>query len=237
VFLEKKEGRYITATGKFVSYLRVSTKKQGKSGLGLEAQREAIKNYLDGGRWSLLKEYVEIESGKDDDRPKLKEAISECQRRRATLIVAKLDRLSRSVSFTSSLMESGVEFVCCDFPHANRLTVHILSAVAEYERELIAKRVKESLAAAKRKGIRLGNPTNLTAAAREKGSPAGVRVRRMKARENALRFKPMIDSLIAKGMSLNAIAGKLTEEGELTPRGKTTWSAMTVKNILKYAGV
>lgn len=139
--------------GKFIGYLRVSTTKQGDSGLGIKAQRKAMTDYLNRGNWNLLKEYVEIESGKrNDNRPKLNEALAACQRTEATLLIAKLDRLSRNVSFISSLMDSGLEFVACDFPHANRLTVHILAAVAEREREMISKRTKEALQAAKARG-------------------------------------------------------------------------------------
>ena len=121
------------AYGKFVSYLRVSTARQGISGLGLEAQREAVASYLNGGRWSLVQEVVEVESGKRNDRPAIAEALRLCRLHRATLIIAKLDRLARNVHFISSLMEFGVEFIAADFPQANRLTVHILAAVAEHE--------------------------------------------------------------------------------------------------------
>jgi DNA invertase Pin-like site-specific DNA recombinase len=128
------------ANGKFVSYLRVSTARQGASGLGLEAQREAVSRYLNGGSWSLVQEVVEIESGKRNDRPAIAEALSLCCLHRATLIIAKLDRLARNVHFISSLMEAGVDFIACDFPQANRLTVHILAAVAEHEALMISAR-------------------------------------------------------------------------------------------------
>src|SRR6266851_986624 len=146
------------ANGKFVSYLRVSTARQGISGLGLEAQREAVARYLNGGSWALVQEVVEVESGKRNDRPAIAEALRLCRLHRATLIIAKLDRLARNVHFISSLMESGVEFIAVDFPQANRLTVHILAAVAEHERELISQRTKAALAAAKARGVKLGNP-------------------------------------------------------------------------------
>ena len=118
------------AQGKFVSYLRVSTDRQGRSGHGLEAQRKAVEDYLNGGHWRLAAEVVEIESGKRNDRPKLAEALRLCRLHGAVLIIAKLDRLARNVAFISNLMESGVEFTAVDFPQANRLTVHILAAVA-----------------------------------------------------------------------------------------------------------
>src|SRR5271163_4507783 len=142
--------------GKFISYLRVSTARQGISGLGLEAQREAVLNYLNGGRWTLVQEVVEVESGKRNDRPALAEALRLCRKHRATLIIAKLDRLARNVHFISALMESGVEFVAVDMPEANRFVVHIMAAVAEQEAEALSKRTKAALAAAKARGTQLG---------------------------------------------------------------------------------
>src|SRR5215831_3729851 len=144
--------------GKFVAYFRVSTDKQGRSGLGLEAQREAVLNYLDGGRWSLVQEFVEIESGKQNDRPQLAMALAACKKHKAKLVIAKLDRLSRNLAFIAALMDSGVEFIAVDNPHANKLTVHILAAVAQHEREMTAQRTKDALQAAKARGKRLGNP-------------------------------------------------------------------------------
>src|SRR5436189_2530891 len=140
--------------GKFIAYFRVSTDKQGRSGLGLEAQREAVLAYLNGGRWSLVEEFVEVESGKRNDRPQLTAALAACKKHRAKLVIAKLDRLSRNLAFIATLMDSGVEFVAVDNPHANKLTVHILAAVAQHEREMIAQRTKDALQA---RGQRLGN--------------------------------------------------------------------------------
>ena len=137
--------------GKFVAYFRVSTDRQGKSGLGLDAQREAVMSYLNGGRWTLVAEFTEVESGKHADRPQLAAAITVCKRQKAKLVIAKLDRLSRNLAFIATLMESGVEFVAVDNPHMNKLTVHILAAVAEHEREMISERTKAALAAAKRR--------------------------------------------------------------------------------------
>src|SRR3954451_16215958 len=121
------------ASGKWVAYYRVSTQKQGASGLGLDAQREAVGRYLDGGNWQLAAEFTEVDSGKRNDRPDLAKALATCRRIGATLVIAKLDRLARNVAFVSNLMESGVEFTAVDFPTANRLTIHILAAVAEHE--------------------------------------------------------------------------------------------------------
>lgn len=144
------------AEGKHIAYYRVSTDKQGESGLGLEAQRKAVTDYLDGGDWELVKEYVEIESGRRNDRPELAAALAACRKHRATLVIARLDRLTRNLHFVSGLMESGVDFVAVDNPHANKFMVHILAAVAEHERDLISQRTKAALAAAKARGVDLG---------------------------------------------------------------------------------
>ncbi len=147
------------AEGKFIAYYRVSTDKQGRSGLGLEAQQAAVERYLDGGTWELLADYTEVESGKRvTNRPELQAALQHCRREKATLVIAKLDRLGRNVSFIASMMDSKVDFVCCDNPHANRLMLHMLAAFAEHEREQISKRTKAALAAAKARGVQLGNP-------------------------------------------------------------------------------
>src|SRR3954453_15779645 len=169
------------ASGKWVAYYRVSTAKQGASGLGLEAQREAVTDYLNGGNWQLAAECVEVESGRRNDRPELAKALAACRRIGATLIIAKLDPLARNVAFVSNLMEAGVEFVAVDFPTANRLTIHILAAVAEHEREMISARTKAALAAAKARGTKLGNPNGLSIEARTKGSVLGVERRKSKA--------------------------------------------------------
>jgi DNA invertase Pin-like site-specific DNA recombinase len=144
--------------GKFVAYIRVGTDKQGRSGLGLEAQLKAVHDYLNGGTWSLVGEFTEIESGKRNERPELVKALAACKRNKAKLVIAKLDRLSRNLAFIATLMDSGVEFVAVDNPHANKLTIHILAAVAQHEREMIAQRTKDALQAAKARGVALSNP-------------------------------------------------------------------------------
>ena len=141
-----------------VAYYRVSTDRQGRSGLGLEAQQKAVMDFLNGGAWELVGEFVEVESGKKSDRPELTRAIDACRKHKARLVIAKLDRLSRNLAFVATLMDSGVEFVAVDNPHANKLTIHILAAVAEHEREAISERTKAALAAAKARGKRLGTP-------------------------------------------------------------------------------
>src|SRR3984957_8652452 len=167
--------------GKFVAYYRVSTAKQGASGLGLEAQQDSVRTYLNGGRWKMVDELTEIESGKRNDRPALARALALCRIHKATLIIAKLDRLARNVNFISNLMESGVEFTAVDFPQANRLTVHILAAVAEHEAAMISSRTKAALAAAKARGTRLGNPTSQIGSRAYEGAQASVAVRKAKA--------------------------------------------------------
>jgi DNA invertase Pin-like site-specific DNA recombinase len=206
------------ATGRFVAYLRVSTQRQGASGLGLEAQRKAIADYLNGGSWQLVGEHVEVESGKRDDRPELAKALATCRVHGATLIIAKLDRLARNVAFISNLMQAGVEFVAVDFPQANRLTVHILAAVAEHEREMISARTKAALAASKVRGVRLGNPANLRD--RPKGTARSAVVRQERAERRAADIRPMIEAIQAGGAtSLRAIAAELNRRGIPTPRG------------------
>jgi DNA invertase Pin-like site-specific DNA recombinase len=144
--------------GKFVSYLRVSTDKQGQTGYGIDAQRAAVASYLNGGDWQLLGEFVEVESGKRNDRPELDKALAAGRKHKAKLVIAKLDRLARNVALIANLMDGKVDFVCCDMPQANRLTIHVLAAVAEHEREMISDRTKAGLAAAKARGVKLGGP-------------------------------------------------------------------------------
>src|SRR6476469_7037084 len=171
--------------GKFVAYYRVSTRRQGASGLGVEAQQKAVRDYLNGGRWQLVEEIVEVESGKRDDRPQLAHALDLCRAWRATLIIAKLDRFARNVEFTARLMNSCIEFVAVDFPQANRLTIHILAAMAEHEREMISARTKAALAAAKARGTKLGNPNGLSVEARTRGTAVAVAKRKARAADLA----------------------------------------------------
>lgn len=220
--------------GRFISYLRVSTQKQGNSGLGIEAQQQAILQFLNGGNHELVKEYIEIESGKrSDNRPVLLEALAHCKRIGATLLIAKLDRLSRNVAFIASLMDSGAEFIAVDMPTANRLTVHILAAMAEHERSLISKRTKDALQAAKARGVKLGNPQGLPEGAQAKAVEAGTKSRVQKADSYSQAMWPIIQELLEKGMSYNSIAKEMMSRRELTPRGKVSWTPTTVSNIVK----
>lgn len=209
--------------GRFVAYYRVSTDRQGASGLGLDAQRAAVAAFISG-RGVLASEFTEVESGRRNDRPELHMAIAACQRQRATLVIAKLDRLARNVAFIANLMESGVEFVAVDMPQANRLTLHILAAVAEHEREMISQRTKAALAVAKARGTKLGNPNpNLPAA-------VAARTARMAKARGAV--APLIGRLRAQGMSLRAIAADLNERRILTVTG-CQWHASSVANVLR----
>lgn len=217
--------------GKFIAYYRVSTDRQGRSGLGLEAQREAVTGYLNGGDWQLLGEFVEVESGKrHDNRPQLAAALAECRKHKATLVIAKLDRLARNVAFIANLMEGNVEFVAVDFPAANKLTLHVLAAVAEHEREQISKRTKAALAVRKAQGAQLGNRTNL-AAAQAKGSAANQAA----ADKFASNVLPIINQVKAAGItSYSGIADTLNARGIKTARGGA-WHATTVRNVMMRA--
>jgi DNA invertase Pin-like site-specific DNA recombinase len=217
--------------GKFIAYFRVSTDKQGKSGLGLEAQRKAVLDYLNGGRWELVQEFVEVESGKHSGRPQLGAALAACKKHRARLVIAKLDRLSRNLAFIATLMDSGVEFVAVDNPHANKLTVHILAAVAEHEREMISERTKAALKAAKARGKRLGNPRLSEAAAL--GSAAG----KAAADQRATNLLPVIREIQAAGTtSANAIAAKLNERRVPTARGGRWTHVQVAAVVARSAG-
>jgi DNA invertase Pin-like site-specific DNA recombinase len=209
-------------TGKFVSYLRVSTQRQGKSGLGLDAQREAVNGFLNGGRWKLVAEVIEVESGKRSDRPELAKALSLCRLHGATLLVAKLDRLARDVAFISTLMKSSTKFVAVDLPQANELTIHVLAAMAEYETRAVSTRTKAALAAAKRRGVVLGGRR---VSAREwsriadRGRKLGTAVGSQRAAKWAHEYQPVIDDLRQSGaVTLQQIADGLNERGIQTPR-------------------
>jgi DNA invertase Pin-like site-specific DNA recombinase len=179
-----------------------------------------------------------VESGKRADRPKLKEALAACQRLGARLVIAKLDRLSRSVSFIANLMESRADFVIVDLPDANRLTIHIMAAVAENEREMISKRTKAALQVAKARGVQLGNPHGIAKEAAARGRKLGQVVRTERARKFALMMYGTVQKLQGDGHSLNAIARRFNVEGTLTAAGKAgSWTATAVRNIIRQAQV
>ena len=222
---------------KFIAYYRVSTKKQGRSGLGLDAQREAVSAYLTGSHGKLIAEFTEVEHGtrKGNHRPQLAAALAQCRVHGATLIIAKLDRLARNVAFVSNLMESNCEFTACDFPQANRLTIHILAAIAEHEAEMISTRTKAALAAAKRRGVVLGGDRGNCAQIAPKGNRASIQIRSEQAKRRASDLLPVIDSIKSEGaQSLRQIAAKLNERGILTARG-SEWGAVQVMRVMNQA--
>jgi DNA invertase Pin-like site-specific DNA recombinase len=224
------------ATGKFVSYIRVSTKAQGASGLGLEAQKESITRYLNGGNWDLLSEFVEVETGKHADRPQLAKALDHCQSTGATLVIAKLDRLSRDPDFLGMLMKAGTDFIACDMPEANKFMIRIMAALAEKEREMISERTKAALQAAKARGVKLGKPENLTKAAADQGREKGRKAKLAKADIFAAQLSPLVRRYQDQGMSLNGIAATLNADSILTARGKAgSWTPTAVKNLLARA--
>lgn len=218
---------------KYVAYLRVSTQKQGYSGLGLEAQREIIHNHLHD--TTLIAEFVEVESGRKSDRPKLKEALALCRKDGATLIVAKLDRLARSVSFLSNLLESDVEIVFCDFPQANKMVLHIISAISQYEAELIATRTKASLQAKKARGFKLGNPEHLLNKHKQ-AIQNSIRTCRVKAdgNPNNKRAVAMLRILVKENRSYSEMASILNQEGFVTSRGCSFTKSTVYKLIKRY---
>jgi DNA invertase Pin-like site-specific DNA recombinase len=221
------------AEGRFASYLRVSTAKQGHSGLGLEAQRQAVADYLNGGSWQLVTEVVEIESGKRSDRPKLTEALRLCRLHNATLVIAKLDRLSRDAHFLLGLEKAGVEFVAADMPSANRLTVGIMAMVADEERRMISRRTKDALAAAKARGKKLGGNQGNLPVIGDKGRAISLAARQAKARSRAADLVPIIEELRAAGVvSLQQIAAALNARGIRAARGGA-WSREQVRRVLE----
>jgi DNA invertase Pin-like site-specific DNA recombinase len=216
----------------FVAYYRVSTDKQGASGLGLEAQQQAVQRHVTAAGGRILDVFQEIESGKRNDRPEIAAAIAACRARRATLIIAKLDRLARNVAFVSNLMEAGIEFVACDNPHATPLLIHILAAVAQNEREQISARTKAALQAAKARGVKLGNPRlsgGDGTAARQ-----ATEIRTTRSARHALDVLPAIRAAQRAGCSsLAQIAEALTARGIRTPAGGDVWHPAQVARILK----
>lgn len=211
----------------YIAYYRVSTDRQGRSGLGLNAQRNAVAGYLSG-RGHLLAEFTEIESGQRKDRPQLTAALNACRQHRSTLVIARLDRLARNVHFISGLMESNADFVACDMPEASRLTIHILAAVAEHEREIISQRTKEALREAKARGIRLGNPYAINV----------VHLAHQANREQAHTFAAplllLVYSMRQQGMTLQAIANEMNQRRISTARGGS-WHPQTIQNLLARA--
>jgi len=216
------------AQGRFVAYYRVSTQQQGRSGLGLDAQRVAVTQYLDGGRWTLLDAFTEIETGKGsnalDKRPQLRAALELCRKRKATLVIAKLDRLARNVHFVSGLIESGVDFVAADMPQANKTMIQIYAVMSEWERDAISKRTKDALAAAKTRGVKLGT----------KGAANLRKVndrRHAYAQAHAESLRDVLLGLKARGFTQRQMAGELNKLDVKAPRGRK-WHLPTVQRVL-----
>ena len=219
-------------TGKFVAYYRVSTDKQGASGLGIEAQRELVTRFLNGGSWSLIGEFTEVESGtrkRLKSRPMLQAALDLARKQKATLVVAKLDRLARDVQFISTLLNGRVPFVCADMPEADKTFLQMMSVFAEWEAKKISERTTAALAALKRQGKVLGSPNP------EIGSAEGVRVIQAKADAYAERVGPVVREIIKRSgaSTLRDIAAALQARGIETPRGNTDWHPSQVSNLLK----
>ena len=216
-------------SGAFVSYLRVSTARQGRSGLGLEAQRQAVADFLAGGAWRHVAELVEVESGARDTCPRLAEALALCRVHGSTLVIAKLDRLSRDAAFLLNLQKAGVRFVAADMPEANELVVGIMAVVAQAERKMISARTKAALAAAKARGVHLGNPGNLRNRALSSARAADARTRRSAAR--AVDLAPILADVRAGGaVSLRQVAAVLNARGIPAARGGM-WTATQVRRI------
>lgn len=213
------------ADGKFIAYYRVSTERQGKSGLGLEAQRKAVADYLNGGRWTLVDEFTEIETGKGanamDKRPELKAAIAACKKHKATLVIAKLDRLARNVHFISGLMETNVDLVAVDNPNVNRMTLQILAAVAEDEARRISERTKAALAVAKARGTVLGSH----------GSNVLAPLNKARADKFAAQLAVRVRKLRGQGLSVRAITDEMNKAGIETARGGR-WHVQTVHRLI-----
>ena len=225
----------MTVQGNIVTYLRVSTQKQRRSGLGLEAQQNAVAAYLNGSDCNVLEEFVEIESGKNSKRPKLLEAIELCKASGAKLVVAKLDRLARDAAFLLNLKDAGIDFVCADMPEANRMTIGVMALVAEQEREAISTRTKEALAAAKARGVQLGayrGGVYVGGKGNADTAKNASEARTALFHANAMRRLPMLKRVDPEGaMSLRAIAEKLNGLGIPTVSGKGTWSSNSVRRL------
>lgn len=217
-----------------IHYYRVSTAQQGRSGLGLEAQRHAIETFCTSRSCAMLAEYTEIESGKRNDRPELTKALHHAKVTGATLVIAKLDRLSRNAAFLMTLKDAGVKFVAADMPDANNLTIGIMALIAQQEREATSTRTKEALAAAKARGTKLGNPNGAQALRRaSKGNTAAIATITANADAHAHDIATVIEAIRKDGItSLNGIAGQLNTRSIRTPRGGR-WQATSVKNLLE----
>lgn len=219
---------------KIVAYYRVSTEEQGRSGLGLEAQRSAVAALCESRGWAIVAEFTDVESGKRSDRPQLLAALQQADLTGATVCVAKLDRLSRDANYISNLQVRGAKFVAANMPEATGLLIHIMAGIAQEEREAISQRTKAALAVAKAKGMKLGNPNGAAALHKAgKGNVAAVAVLKAEASIHAAKVAPVVARLRAAGVtSLPRLALSLNNEGIRTPRGGR-WHPSSVSNLLK----
>lgn len=222
----------------FISYYRVSTKKQGKSGLGLDAQETICKNYVDSQKGIIINSFVEIESGKNDNRHELHKAIAECKLTNSSLLIARLDRLSRSVEFIFSLKNAGVNFICVDLPELNTMTLGIFSTFAQSERERISERIKLALAEKKKKGVKLGKPENL-ANNFNKAYANSLTTRQSNAlnNENNKKAGLLVVSLRQSGKTWNEITQALNDNGFKTRRGCMFGMTQVVRLYDRYSGL
>jgi DNA invertase Pin-like site-specific DNA recombinase len=221
------------AEGRFIAYHRVSTAQQGRSGLGLEAQRKTVADYLNGGAWTQVAEYTEVESGKRADRPELMKALAACRAHRVVLVIAKLDRLSRNAAFLLNLRDAGIEFVAADMPGANRLTVGIMALVAEEEARMISARTKAALAAAKARGTALGGARAGAAERARQVAGKGTAAAQAAAITFARDMKPILLECLAAGIiGQRAIARELNRRGVPSRRGGT-WSHVQAGALLR----
>ena len=214
----------------YVTYLRVSTDRQGKSGLGLDAQRKAVADHV-AGKGEIAAEYVEIESGKKNDRPQLARALAEAKRIGAVLLIAKLDRLARNVAFIANLLEAGVEIAAADMPEANRFLLHVMAAVAEHEAQAISDRTRAALAAAKARGVALGWSMPGRAGEQRHAARKGAECNARKADQYAANVLPVIHQSAARGRSFSQSADALNTRDIKTARGGL-WHPATVRNIM-----
>lgn len=216
---------------KFITYYRVSTARQGQSGLGLDAQKAAVAAYVLGVGGDVVAEFTEVESGKRSDRPELARALAEAKRLGAVLLIAKLDRLARNVAFIANLLEAGVDVRAADMPEANRFVLHILAAVAEQEGRAISERTRAALAEAKAQGRKLGWAIPSRRDEQRRAARTGANIGKLNADRFAANVMPLVNELVAGGMSLRQVAVTLNERGVPTARGGK-WQAATVRNVL-----
>jgi DNA invertase Pin-like site-specific DNA recombinase len=219
-------------TGKLLPYYRVSTERQGRSGLGLEAQRASVESYAKATGSIILRSYQEIESGRKDDRPELARAVADARRSKAAIVVAKLDRLARDAHLISGLQKTGVPFVCCDMPDADETMLGVYAYFGQREAKLISTRTREALRAAKARGIVLGNVENLSREGRLKGAARAGIVHKENADEAYADLAPWLLELRSKGLSLADIASLLNQEGHTTRRGHS-WNKEQVRRVLE----